>query len=645
VVGPTFSANFPMTAGAFDASHNGNLDIFVTKVSAAGNLLLFSTFVGGGNYEYGNEVVLDSSNAVIVAGGTTSVDFPTTASGYDRGLGGTRDAYLLKLRADGGSLLYSTYLGGAGDDWNASALKLDQLQRAWLAGDTTSLDFPTTVGAFDRSLNGYGDAFVVKLAMGPPLPFDAAELASQAEYPTVTPGTPVNFWINVRNSGTTTWRASDGYGWRGDDQWLGQSGPVTGVTTPGGVWRRETTFNAPTTPGEYVYGFMMRHNGQEFGPYFFLQVTVIGYTISGRVVDTIGAGISGVIVRADSSHTATTDTAGNYTLSGLMAGVYTVQPSKNGYAFCPINRRVNISSNIANQNFTGFGATVALGFCPAVNGYNFSNNDDAWGWFPWSAYDFRGIDLIRTFGQDKVCVMAGSVCLFKPQATAWLNGMNFIMNGGHCDGMSTTSLRFFRGQDLPQQFNPNAGTARGLSLNDVRRHIAYYNVRQSTDPVNAYRQQVRQNTPSVILDQLRAGMQGGALDPAILFVRPESEGGGHTITPFAIEDKGNGVSWVRVYDNNHPNDLNRYVVIDTVQQTWMYQLSETQTWTGSANTKTLGIVPISLYAQQPIPPFQGAPLAAATDNSPKQEVHLDGSGHLLITNGQGHTVTMKAETA
>ena len=108
---------------------------------------------------------------------------------------------------------------------------------------------------------------MVKLAMGPPLPFDAAELASQSEYLTVAPGAAVNFWINVRNTGNTTWRASDGYGWAGmTSGWeilarsLGRRRPaVSGVAN---------TFTAPTTPGEYVYGFMMRHGTQEFGPYF-----------------------------------------------------------------------------------------------------------------------------------------------------------------------------------------------------------------------------------------------------------------------------------------------------------------------------------------------------------------------------------------
>ena len=183
-------------------------------------------------------------------------------------------------------------------------------------------------------------------------PVDTAELASQAEYPTVAPGAPVNFWINVRNSGNTTWRASDGYGWRGGDEWLGDSGPVTGETPPGGIWRRETTFTAPTTPGEYVYGFMMRHGTQEFGPYFFVRVTVQLPSISGRVRDGSGNAIQGVLIDAGGGRTATTDVSGNYTLSNIPVGKYTLTPTKSGYLFVPPSVTIDLNANRTGVDFT-----------------------------------------------------------------------------------------------------------------------------------------------------------------------------------------------------------------------------------------------------------------------------------------------------
>ena len=238
------------------------------------------------------------------------------------------------------------------------------------------------------------------------------------------------------------------------------------------------------------------------------------------------------------------------------------------------------------------------------------------------------------FGQDKVCVMAGADCVLKPQATVWLRWMNFLINFGHCDGMASTSLRFFKGRDLPQTFNPGASTAHGLTLDNVRRHIAYYMVEQYTEPVSVYKAQIRLNAPSAILNQLRTAMQGGA-DPTTLFLRMAGEGG-HAVTPYAIEDRGNDVSWVRVYDNNYPDDFTRYVVIDTANESWSYRAGSTTWWTGDRSTKTLGVVPISKYAAQPVCRWcGGSSRIAAPDSPPMQEVSLSGPGHLLITDAQG----------
>ena len=387
----------------------------------------------------------------------------------------------------------------------------------------------------------------------------------------------------------------------------------------------------PTTPG----AFDRSRNGSSDAFIVGLATgDAVTYSISGRVTNASGAGISGVTVWANSSINVTTDSSGNYTLTGLAAGAYTIRPSRSGYAFCPTDRSVTVSPNVSNQDFVGFGATVTLGFCPNPNGYNFSNADGGWGSFPFSAYDYGYTDLIRMFGQDDVCWMTGPVCWVKPQADLWHLQANLAMNGGHCEGMASTSLRFFKGLDQPSTFKPNATTAHELGLGDTRRHIAYYFIEQLTDPVLAYKNQMRQNAPSVILNQLRSAMQGGAPDPTTLFVRQSGQGG-HAIVPFAIEDRGSGVSWVRVYDNNHPDDLNRYVVINTTNQTWSYNLGWA-TWTGDSNTQTLGIVPISKYAEQPVCSWcDGSLQMAEPDNPLMQEVWFDGSGHLLVTDAQG----------
>ncbi len=364
------------------------------------------------------------------------------------------------------------------------------------------------------------------------------------------------------------------------------------------------------------------------------QPAPITFSVAGQVKDANGAGIPGVTISAGGGYATMTDVNGYYTLSGVAAGAYTITPSKSGHAFCPGTLKIAVSSDVSGQDFTGFGASVTLGFCPNPAGYKFSNSDSGWGIFPVSAYDYRRIDLITMFGQDEVCVMTGEICWIKPQANLWHVEANIRMNAGHCDGMASTSLRFFKGLDVPAHFNLNAQTPHDLALSDARRHIAYYFVEQLTDPVAAYKEQIRQNPPSVILDQLRAAIQSGASNPTTLFVRQKGEGG-HAVTPYAIEDRGSGVSWVRVYDNNHPDDLARYVIIDTVNQKWSYDLGG-MTWAGDAKTQTLGIVPISKYAEPPVCPWcDGSLSIAAPDNALTQEVWLSGPGHLLITDGEG----------
>jgi VCBS repeat-containing protein len=275
-----------------------------------------------------------------------------------------------------------------------------------------------------------------------------------------------------------------------------------------------------------------------------------------------------------------------------------------------------------------------LGFRPNPDGYDFDNYG---GNFPWGDYDFGYDELIRMFGQDDVCWMVGSVCLVKPSADWWHFQANRAMNGGHCDGMASTSLRFFKELDTPSDFQGGASTTHDLQLDNARRHIAYYFVEQMTDPVKAYKQQIRQNSPSVILEQLIVAMSGTAPDPTTLFVRQAGQGG-HAITPYAIENKGNDVYWVKVYDNNHPDDANRHVVITTTTNTWSYDLGWT-TWSGDTNTDSLGIVPISKYAEQPVCPWASNTRAFATATGGQAEqVWLTGQGHLLIADSQGRRI-------
>uniref|UniRef100_UPI003BF97DD5 galactose-binding domain-containing protein n=1 Tax=Candidatus Amarolinea aalborgensis TaxID=2249329 RepID=UPI003BF97DD5 len=155
------SADFPTTQGAFNTNGGG---VFVTKLSATGDALVYSTFLGDGA---GYALAVDASGAAYVTGQTTSTAFPTTIGALDTSYNGGGDAFAVKLDATGSTLVYGTFLGGTALEYGGaevgSNLVVDASGNLYLAGQTSSTDFPTTPSAFDATANGSGDVFVAKL--------------------------------------------------------------------------------------------------------------------------------------------------------------------------------------------------------------------------------------------------------------------------------------------------------------------------------------------------------------------------------------------------------------------------------------------------------------------------------------------------
>jgi hypothetical protein len=451
---------------------------------------------------------------------------------------------------------------------------------AYVTGVTYSSDFPTTPGAFDTTHNGNHDAFMAKLnATGSALAY-AAFLGGS--------GDDIGYGIAIDGSGAAY---------------------ITGHTN---------SSDFPTTPGAFDTTFNGGYDA------FVVKLAVGGGNtlfISGRVTDGSSNPISGVAVSAGAGGSATTDANGYYTITDLSNGTYTLTPTKSGYTFSPPSRTVSVPPDATGQDFTGSAvvSSVDMGFRPNPNGYKFPNYS---GLYPLTPAEYSIDEAIRMFGQDAVCqTTLGGVCFPKFGVIQWIAMVNWMMsnglNGGHCDGMASTSLRFFKGKDKPSDFQAGASTTHDLDLESVRRHIAYYFVEQLTDPVGAYKETVRQNTPSAILSQLYSAISGGASDPTTLFVRQAGHGG-HAITPYAIEDRGNGVYWVKVYDNNWVDDANRHVVITTTTENWSYDLGGTLgTWSGDASSHTMGST------------------LAASIMMPSGTVWLNGGGHLLLTDSQG----------
>lgn len=161
VAGSTNSLDFP-TVNPFQGVYGGGgFDGFLTKFNPEGSALVFSTYLGGSGTDTINAMALDSSGSAYVAGSTDSTNFPTKKP-FQASLVGALNAFLTKFDPDGSALVYSTYIGGSGLDFDF-AMAVDNSGHAYLTGTTTSPDFPT-LNAIQPTLLGSSDAFVTKFA-------------------------------------------------------------------------------------------------------------------------------------------------------------------------------------------------------------------------------------------------------------------------------------------------------------------------------------------------------------------------------------------------------------------------------------------------------------------------------------------------
>src|SRR5262245_20091181 len=172
VAGSTASTNFQTAAPLQGAPGNPDpdsqtSDAFVVKLNPAGTQLLYSTYLGGNNDDAANGIPVDNSGNVTIVGSTASPsDFPTTPGAYRRqcntaSFGSCLDAFVAKLNPSGSALMFSTYVGGTGDE-EARAVASDAAGAMYVAGRTSSTNFPITAGAFSTDASTGG--FVMKLS-------------------------------------------------------------------------------------------------------------------------------------------------------------------------------------------------------------------------------------------------------------------------------------------------------------------------------------------------------------------------------------------------------------------------------------------------------------------------------------------------
>lgn len=164
VCGRTDSQDFPTTQGTIQNTLNqtNDSDVFISKMNETGSMLLYSTYLGGSDWEDPGDIVVDTENNAYICGKTSSSDFPTTKESFNTLYHKKSDIFISKVNKTGSSLIYSTYIGGSLNDY-ASSIALDSSGNAYITGTTESPDYPITLDAYQMKRKDLWDVYVTKL--------------------------------------------------------------------------------------------------------------------------------------------------------------------------------------------------------------------------------------------------------------------------------------------------------------------------------------------------------------------------------------------------------------------------------------------------------------------------------------------------
>ena len=218
--------------------------------------------------------------------------------------------------------------------------------------------------------------------------------------------------------------------------------------------------------------------------------------------------------------------------------------------------------------------------------------------------DLNAGNLIMMFGADNVCQSGSTAddCVLNEPAEEWLAQQVKLLAGGHCEGLAVTTLRFwdglsFNGKGEPADWQSGAKKVSDLEhTDDISNYVAHFHVLQTLAEIYEFRAETWKKKPSEILRMLMDSMKEGAKDHYVMSIGMREEGRytrGHAITPYAVEDMGEGIYHLMVYDSNYPGQ-SKFVEFDTKEETWRYHTASDPTKTasdyvGDATTKTLGL--------------------------------------------------------
>ena len=277
IAGTTNSVNFPVTAGAFQASLNAVQDAFAAKVNPAGNALVYSSYLGGSAFNWANGIAVTSSGIAYVAGYTSSFDFPVVVP-VQASFGGLYDAFISVFNATGSSLIFSTFYGGSGSD-EANAIAVDASGNMYFGGQTNSTNL-TLLNPIQATNAGFALGWLAQMGVtsGPP----------QLTASSVSGTTPQSAAINTAfGSALAVTLESAG-------------NPVSGVnvvfTAPssgvGGLFGNSTATISVATNALGVASAPFTANGTAGGPYAVTAAATNYPVVSFSLTNTAGPGLS-----------------------------------------------------------------------------------------------------------------------------------------------------------------------------------------------------------------------------------------------------------------------------------------------------------------------------------------------------------------
>lgn len=346
VTGETGSTDFPTTGGAYKTTcgsdgncnaHNGAVydDAFVTKITAGGGSLSYSTYIGGSSDDYAFGIAVDGSGDAYITGQTTDDDthttppvpYPTTSGAYSPtyNSSASSNAFVTEVNPNGTGLVYSTFLGGSVQDYG-NGIAVDQFGDTYVTGGTLSSNFPVTNGStLNNGANTTSsDAFVTEFLIG---------------------GAQLGFSTYLGGSGNENAQASGAYGSialdSSNNMWVAGSTNSTNFPTAG-------------TPAESAYGG---------GPYDgfiaeYSTATLPAFSVTATTPSAVNPGSS-----ATSTVTLTSidSYSGSVTLSCAVAGGGSPAPScsaSNAFSTNPVTPTA--SGAAATLTITTTGSTAAM---------------------------------------------------------------------------------------------------------------------------------------------------------------------------------------------------------------------------------------------------------------------------------------------